>query len=572
MDVRAKVPSWESIAAAVAIVALAALAVLGFTGAREARRRAADDAFDDGWRTAVAAATRRDATCSEELDAWRTGRSDTLPSGFVVAALAYAPEPLPRDARLRDARRSPNATAALSTLAADATVDPDVRAFAAVEALRRPANGARSGDLAPPTPRSSRARFALDRRRARDGFGGATFLERLTGLGADGYVGVPPVERAYAAQDHADASELVDALRALDAVWLEPDADGAQTFVRADGSLGFAWRRPGSTASTQVAWVTATDYAARCLAVEPDVLSAETARTQLDERSVTLRAVPLQLVPGPQMVARADAAGSSSYASRLAQVVAALVLCAACAGLLVRLARRRNELDRQRNDFVCSVTHELKTPLSNILLYAETLERLDGADPARVPEFARTIRAEAERLRGRIQQVLDVAAGRDSIEAAPGATFDPLAVVEAVIAEATPGARAKGATIVLASQPPVPAVRGSLELLAQAVSGLLDNAVKFGGAGIVRVRVRCADREVLVDVADEGPGIAAADRPHVFEPFWRASSAVRSATPGSGLGLALVKRCVERLRGRVELVSRSAERGATFRIALPAEA
>ncbi|MCC7172305.1 MAG: HAMP domain-containing histidine kinase [Planctomycetes bacterium] len=574
MPLRLALPSWESVTAITAVLALAALAALGWSGADEARRRATADAFDAAWRSASAELVAWDEECAAEWSRWRAGDDTSPPAGWRAVALAFRAQPRPHDPRLSSAFRADrNGDEALrewTTLARDTSIDDDVRALAWAAAARvDPSTAGVADDI---HPRGDRARFSIDRERARSGLDVDAFLTRSSGIGSDAYAGVPPLERAYAVHDVAPDSPLQDDLRAFDASLLEPDRGGAVRFTRADSSDGYAWRHSTRTDETRLAWISATAATNSALARAPDLVTAAAIGPARGERSIELRTVPLRFVPGPAMQARANAAGTRAYATRLAQVIAALLACGAATALLVRLSARRRDLDRQRNDFVCSVTHELKTPLSNVLLYAETLERLDGSDPAKVPEFARTIRAEAERLRGRIQQVLDVAAGRDSIEAAPGASFDPLAVVEAVLGEATPGARAIGATLVIASHAPIPRVRGSLELLAQAVGGLLDNAVKFGGANTVRIRVRAAQDEVWIDVSDEGPGVTPQDRPHVFEPFWRASSAVSQATPGSGLGLALVRRCVERLRGRVELLVTPAIRGATFRIALPAEA
>lgn len=575
MPARLALPSWESVTSALAGLALAALAALGWSAADEARRCAATAAFDAAWRSAATRLVERDVLATQELRRWRAGDGATAPAGCRVVELAFVPTPSPHHPRLRAALRADrdrdDAVHELTALARDSAVDGDVRALAWATAARMD-SGAADQDVAERlAPHGDRARFVIDRERARAGADVDAFIARACGVGQDAYVAVPPLERAYAVQDHVGATAAVDDLRAFDAVLLEPARDGAVRFTRADGSDGYAWRHSVHEHATRLAWITAADAAASLLARDAGLLAVAPAAAHA-ERRVDLRSVPLSVGLGPELSGRAEAAGDAAYATRLTQWIAALLLCGVCAALYARLARRRGDLDRQRNDFVCSVTHELKTPLSNILLYAETLERLDGADPTRVPEFARTIRAEAERLRGRIQQVLDVAAGRDSIEAAPGSTFDPLAVVEAVLGESTPGAKANGTTLVLASHAPIPRVRGSLELLAQAVGGLVDNAVKFGGANTVRIRVRAAQDEVWIDVADEGPGVAPQDRPHVFEPFWRASSAVSQATPGSGLGLALVRRCVERLRGRVELLVTPAIRGATFRIALPAEA
>ena len=112
--------------------------------------------------------------------------------------------------------------------------------------------------------------------------------------------------------------------------------------------------------------------------------------------------------------------------------------------------------------------------------------------------------------------------------------------------------------------------RGALGLI---VRNLVDNAARHGNAGKwvgVRARLEPDGRHVLLTVEDRGPGIAPEDRPHLFEPFYRGRGVVASATPGSGLGLDLVRRAAAAHGGTVSVSPGSGGRGAVFSVRLPA--
>ena len=110
------------------------------------------------------------------------------------------------------------------------------------------------------------------------------------------------------------------------------------------------------------------------------------------------------------------------------------------------------------------------------------------------------------------------------------------------------------------------------EALTAAVHNLVENAVKYGPEGqTVRVSARRAEgRETVIEVADEGPGIAAQDRQRIFEPFYRAEDVRTGGTPGTGLGLSVAREIARAHGGELELVESSSGKGATFRLVLPA--
>lgn len=290
----------------------------------------------------------------------------------------------------------------------------------------------------------------------------------------------------------------------------------------------------------------------------------------------------LQRAPLPRAIGLGDAATRDlqrsydrAWWSRVRWVAGLGVALLSVGAWIAWIVRRQRAVSDRQRDFVAAVTHELKTPLSNILLYAETLREAGHDDPARVPSFARTIQDEAERLRQRIQQVLDVASGRRTVTPKDG-TFDPAELAEAVAADYQKGALDRGMRIAVARAGDGPRIYGDPELLAQALGVLLDNAIRYAGHGTVSIVVRAASDRVSIRVRDQGPGILNGDRDRVFEPFVRLGAELTRANPGTGLGLGLARQCVEQLGGRLDLDDESGSgpgvSGASFRIRLPVAA
>ena len=250
-------------------------------------------------------------------------------------------------------------------------------------------------------------------------------------------------------------------------------------------------------------------------------------------------------------------------------LVAVLVL-----GLVatIRGAARERELARLKSDFVSTVSHELKTPLTSIRMFAEMLkEGVAGEDRERERRYHEIIVKESERLGLLIANLLDYAqiergtrrylrrrelasdVARESV-----ATFGRLREGEgqAVSLEVTAGA--EGAHVLV-----------DREVVVQALLNLLSNAVKYGGDHhAVEVAVDRRDGQVALAVRDRGPGIPKSEQERIFREFYRAPTAYTAGVEGTGLGLALVKRHVEAQGGAVELDSEPGS-GATFTLLLP---
>ena len=265
-----------------------------------------------------------------------------------------------------------------------------------------------------------------------------------------------------------------------------------------------------------------------------------------------------------------DAAVGAVRRRNLAISFGILLLMAVSIGLLTLSSRRAHRLARQQIEFVAGVSHELRTPVAVIHSAAENLSHGVVDDPGRVRRYGEAIEAEARRLGEMVERVLQFA----GIEAGRPMPRRPVAVA-ALVAEAVAAAEAAAPGIAVERRiaADLPAVAGDEAALRSAVQNLLANAAKYGGADRwIGVRAEAAPpgraREVRITVEDRGPGIDAADLPHIFEPFYRGAAATARQIQGSGLGLALVRRIVDAHGGRVTVASRARE-GAAFTIHLP---
>ncbi len=240
----------------------------------------------------------------------------------------------------------------------------------------------------------------------------------------------------------------------------------------------------------------------------------------------------------------------------------------------LRLANARlQELDRLKDDFMSTVTHELRTPLTSIRAFSEIL--LD--DPRiRLSErkrFLSIVVKETARLTRLINQMLDMAK-IESGNAEWRTTLLDLNEVVTEAAEAT-GQLFREGQVALTIHPatPPPLVLADRDRLIQVLINLLSNAVKFcpAGAGRVEVQPVVEGGQVRVDVRDNGPGIAPADRETIFEKFRQGGDTLTAKPRGTGLGLPISRRIVEHFGGRLWVESRPGQ-GATFSFVLPLEA
>lgn len=239
--------------------------------------------------------------------------------------------------------------------------------------------------------------------------------------------------------------------------------------------------------------------------------------------------------------------------SRLPLVLGLLALTAGLLLVAILQVRRQNELARLRADFVSGVTHELRTPLTQIRMFAELLAGGKLRTDEERGRSARLIDQEARRLSYLVENVLDFArAERRAMRIAPEPT-DVAAAVRETIEVFAPVARSREATLrtVLDEGLVADVDRGALR---QVLLNFLDNAVKYGPAGqTVTVGAARADGRLRIWVEDEGPGVPAAERSRVWEPYYRLRREAERVAGGSGIGLAVVRDLVRQHGGTVRV-------------------
>jgi signal transduction histidine kinase len=241
------------------------------------------------------------------------------------------------------------------------------------------------------------------------------------------------------------------------------------------------------------------------------------------------------------------------------------------AGLLLVYSnvRRELELSRLKSDFVANVSHELKTPLALIRLFAETLELGRVPDVGKARQYYRVINKESQRLTQLINNILDfsrIEAGRKEYHMA---RTDLGRVMRDVVDAYRFQIEQQGFELELDVPEDLPELELDKEAISQALINLVNNAIKYGGEQKhVAVSARLTPDRVLLSVQDRGIGIAKPEQRKIFEKFYRAEDSLVHATKGSGLGLSLVKHIVEAHGGSVEVES-APGKGSRFTLALP---
>ncbi len=233
---------------------------------------------------------------------------------------------------------------------------------------------------------------------------------------------------------------------------------------------------------------------------------------------------------------------------------------------------RLRRLERVRKDFVANVSHELKTPITTIKGFVETLYEGALDDPQSAKAFLDRIAINTERLNAIIDDLLMLSrieqeSEQGTIPLAPG---DLKEIVEGAFTSVEYKARARGVELkISAAQKIVTDVNSTL--LEQAVANLLDNAIKYSEAGkTVHVSIERRDGTAAIRVQDEGVGISAEHLPRIFERFYRVDKARSRKLGGTGLGLSIVKHIAQAHGGAVSVES-TPGRGSTFTIVLPAK-
>ena len=230
-------------------------------------------------------------------------------------------------------------------------------------------------------------------------------------------------------------------------------------------------------------------------------------------------------------------------------------------------------LQQIRTEFIDNLGHELRTPLSNVSLLAETLARDAQASdvPPRMRERIAKVEVETGHLVQMVNELLDLARieGGSQLRLADDVDLGRLAA--ASVERLRLFAERQGVELAVTADPATPRVRGDEDRLGQVFVNLVHNAVKFSpDGGDVTIRVRAGDGEVVASVTDHGIGIPKRDQPRIFERFYKVDRA-RVRGGGTGLGLSIARHVVERHGGRIWLESEEGT-GSTFSFAIPTAA
>jgi signal transduction histidine kinase len=253
-----------------------------------------------------------------------------------------------------------------------------------------------------------------------------------------------------------------------------------------------------------------------------------------------------------------------------------LLLLVSCGGLILGSAavamavRHERRTVRLKSNFLSSVSHELKTPLTAIRMFSELLESGRQKEEEKRIRYARLIGEEARRLQGMIEGILSLGRLEDGRAHLQLEHIRPAEIVTEVISLMS-GSFAKAEIALDSKLDPAPMIKADREGIRSVIQNLLENALKYseGGTRVLVVVERIASG-VALRVLDQGIGIAKEDQQRIFETFWRAGDEMTRRTQGSGLGLAIVKQIADAHKARVEVNSQPGD-GTQISLIFPAE-
>jgi two-component system phosphate regulon sensor histidine kinase PhoR len=232
---------------------------------------------------------------------------------------------------------------------------------------------------------------------------------------------------------------------------------------------------------------------------------------------------------------------------------------------------RLKRLETVRRDFVSNVSHELKTPITSIIGFVETLKTGGSGKEGDHERFMDIILKNSRRLNSIVEDLLSLSRIEQETERGTVALErnDICSILSSAVAQYETPARKKNITIDLNCDTAI-TIRGNASLLVQAVGNLIDNAIKYSARDTdIRVSARREESSVIVEVQDNGNGIPREHLPRIFERFYRVDKGRSRDLGGTGLGLAIVKHIVLAHGGHISVDSMLGK-GSTFTITFPA--
>lgn len=260
----------------------------------------------------------------------------------------------------------------------------------------------------------------------------------------------------------------------------------------------------------------------------------------------------------------------SSVASQAGQALARITLQQKLV-LEREETQRLEELNRLKSYFVSSVSHELKTPLTSIRLFAELLQSQKKVTPEQKQEYLEIIGGESERLTALIENVLDFAKVERGVKEYRFADVKLNELVQKVLKSLQYQFKIQQFQVQVDLYQQENIISADADAVTESLTNLLSNAMKFSREKKrVTVTTFCREGFAGVAVEDQGIGISKEDREHIFDPFYRAHEGTTRELAGTGLGLALVKHIIEAHQGKIEVRSKPGK-GSTFTLLFPLE-
>ena len=297
----------------------------------------------------------------------------------------------------------------------------------------------------------------------------------------------------------------------------------------------------------------------------------EVPATAMAERSLGVQLPTVRLVVLPSDPVGLASRKRRRRTLRIGVVITAVFVSVMGAWLVGRMIAWEVEGARQRADFAANVSHELRSPITQIRLKGEALQ-LGLVDPGPDMEshFSAIVR-ESERLSRLVDNVLDFAAIERGAKRYQLRRDDIVPIVISAVESARSIFDERNLDVMLEVPDDLPPVWLDREAMGQVMTNLLSNAAKYGGEGkLVHVEVRSLPDSVQIRVKDQGVGIDPRELPQVFDDFFRSQDPAVRRRKGTGIGLAIVRYIVEAHRGTIRAESRPGH-GATFIIDLPLE-
>lgn len=225
---------------------------------------------------------------------------------------------------------------------------------------------------------------------------------------------------------------------------------------------------------------------------------------------------------------------------------------------------QEQKLFLMKANFLSSVTHELKTPLTSISMFSEMLQRGRTKSPEKVVEYASLINKESNRLNNLIQSILSYTRMEHGSQTFNMVKTNFSECVNQAILSTENIAQSKGLDFIYSIEPSC-IIEGDSSALVSLSQSLIENAIKYTNEGKIEVSLYSQNNFYIFKVYDTGIGIDPSERKHIFKDFYRIGDEMTRSSKGSGLGLAIVKKVTESHNAEIQLISKLGE-GSTFKI------